>query len=497
MVYLIGAGPGDAGLMTCKGLEILKKADVVIYDDLGTPELMEFIPDSCMKIYVGKRTGKHSMPQDRINEIIIDSAKKYKTVVRLKGGDPFVFGRGGEEAEALGLAEIAYKIIPGVSSAIAVPEQCGIPVTHRGVARSFHVITGHTKDKDGYAKKEVRDYALSGGTGVFLMGIHNIKNIVNDLLECGMDENTPVAVISKGGCPGEMKITGRLSNICNIAEKSEIKTPAIIVVGETAAYDFVSRTGFPLASLHIGITGTKTIRNKLKNAFEELGARTYSLADMKVVKGPDADRFYDVINEIDKYDWIAFTSQNAIDIFFDTMKRNCIDIRRLANVKFAVVGNGTRDALMRNGIVADIMPEKYTTFELAKTLIAHMSPGEKLLLPRALQGSSDMTGELNRAGIHYDDLHIYDVRAEHTEAIRYLPDLDVITFVSSSGVKGFFDENEEYISIIKENNIKIAALGEITCNALKSYGLEADILPEKCDVEGLVSAVTVYNEKKV
>lgn len=510
MVYLVGAGPGDEGLITCKGMELIKNCDAIIYDNLGTFQLMEYVSNSCEKIYVGKRLGQHSKKQEEINEIIIDAAKRHKTVVRLKGGDPFVFGRGGEEIEALEAAGIKYQVVPGVTSAISVPAMCGIPVTHRGISRGFHVITGHTKDEEGFPKDEVLAFAKTKGTGVFLMGLKNLPAIADTLVEGGLGRETPAAVISKGCCPGEKVVRGNLSNISRLVEENKLETPAIIVVGETTEYEFICKNIGPLYGKHIGIVGTTALRNKLKSGLEKKGAKTYSLCNMQVVDGPDKDKFKKKLKDIDEYSYIAFTSQNAINIFFDALKEMDVDIRALARLKFAVVGAGTYEVLKAKGIKADLMPKEYTTRALAMKLASELSKEivdtktkeaqeetvksivgnkGKILLPRALQGSKELTRILDENNIAYDEYSIYDVVGEVTEAIDYLTGFDIITFVSASGVKAFFDANREYVDVVKNSDIKLACLGEVTRDALRNYGLEADIMPEKYDVQSLIEAI--------
>lgn len=515
MVYLVGAGPGDEGLITCKGMELIKNCDAIIYDNLGTFQLMEYVSNSCEKIYVGKRLGQHSKKQEEINEIIIDAAKRHKTVVRLKGGDPFVFGRGGEEIEALEAAGIKYQVVPGVTSAISVPAMCGIPVTHRGISRGFHVITGHTKDEEGFPKDEVLAFAKTKGTGVFLMGLKNLPAIADTLVEGGLGRETPAAVISKGCCPGEKVVRGNLSNISRLVEENKLETPAIIVVGETTEYEFICKNIGPLYGKHIGIVGTTALRNKLKSGLEKKGARTYSLCNMQVVDGPDRDRFKEKLKNLKEYSYVAFTSQNAINIFFDSLKEMDIDIRALARLKFAVVGAGTYEALKDKGIKADLMPDAYTTKALAMKLVdVHLQEiakdiasdftcvgsiingdaikdchRRKIMLPRALQGSKELTRILDENNIAYDEYSIYDVVGQVTEAIDYLTGFDIITFVSASGVKAFFDANREYVDVVKNSDIKLACLGEVTRDALRNYGLEADIMPKKYDVRSLIEAI--------
>lgn len=494
MVYLIGAGPGDPGLITVKGLEFIKQCDTIIYDRLGTGQLLEMVKPSCKKIYVGKQAGAHYRKQSEINDILVEEGRKCQMVVRLKGGDPFVFGRGGEEAEALLGAGIPFRIIPGITSAVAVPEVCGIPVTHRGTSRSFHVITGHKMQ----GSTEEYDYIRNQeGTSVFLMGLSRLPDIMKRLSLTGADIHTPVAVISKGTLPGQKIVRGDIENICRKVEEAKLESPAVIVAGENAAQKLTSPYTGPLQEINVGLVGTNKLREKLAVRINELGGQAYSVVDMRVEASEDREILRKELENIERYTWLAFTSQNTITLFFKWLKEWKIDARRIAHIKFAVVGTGTRDALMNEGYIADYMPEEFTTSALAKGLANVMKPGEKLLLPRAVQGSETMLKILKKGGVDYCEIPVYDVTGRRMESIKYLADINVLTFVSASGVKGFMDvlENERNT---KENiddimkNIHIAALGQVTEKALERVGYHADIVPETGDIEHLVHAISEY-----
>lgn len=508
MVYLLGAGPGDPELITVKGMELLKQCDAVVYDRLGTNQLLEFVPEHCEKIYVGKQAGFHYKKQGEINEILIKAAREHEIVVRLKGGDPFVFGRGGEEAEALKQEGIPFQLVPGITSAIAVPELAGIPVTHRNVARSFHVVTGHTMEDE---LSHIRNLE---GTTVFLMGLSHLEEIVKRLIEQGKDAFTPAVVISNGTLPGEQVVRGTLGSIVSLTNKANLESPAVIVVGETADYDFYSKETGVLAGRHIGVIGTRKLYTKIKNLLEQRGAKAYYLCEMKVTLTKYMEDLGKKVSNIEDYDWIGFTSQNAVSLFFEGLRKWKIDLRRLSHIKFAVVGSGTKQMLEQYGFHMDFMPKEYTTEAMAKELSEVMKEGERLLLPRARQGSVRMTEILDENGISYDAIPIYDVIGKYTENMKYFSDMDTVIFISASGVEAFFEQEEcgdtassegrltdqdirykkvALIKCIKEKQIKIACLGEVTENALKKYGLCADILPEINDVEGLIKALERRN----
>lgn len=521
MVYLIGAGPGDPGLITVKGLEFIKQCDTIIYDRLGTYQLLEMVKPDCRRIYVGKQAGSHYKKQPEINEILVEEGRKGNMVVRLKGGDPFVFGRGGEEVTALLEAGIPFQVIPGITSAVAVPEVCGIPVTHRGTSRSFHVITGHKRADAGIS--DDYDYIRNQeGTSVFLMGLNRLPQIMGRLVQTGAAENTPVAVISKGTMPGQQIVRGDIQTIADKVTEAKLESPAIIVVGENAALDFTAPNRGPLQNVHVGLVGTPKLREKMRVAIDALGGQSYSIVDMSVEQTEEKNRLRSALEHIEDYSWLAFTSQNTITLFFKWLREWNIDVRKLAHLKLAVVGAGTRDALRSEGYIADYVPGEYTTSALARGLANVMRDGEKLLLPRAVQGSETMLDILDQGGVAYEEIPVYDVVGRRMESIQYLNDLDVITFVSASGVRGFLDvldaeknsadmehtsddtdscgdhtDSSLKIHDIMEN-IHIAALGKVTEEALENAGYYADIVPEVGDIEHLISAIGdyYYREKR-
>lgn len=523
MVYLIGAGPGDPGLITVKGLEFIKQCDTIIYDRLGTYQLLEMVKPDCRRIYVGKQAGSHYKKQPEINEILVEEGRRGNMVVRLKGGDPFVFGRGGEEVTALLEAGIPFQVIPGITSAVAVPEVCGIPVTHRGTSRSFHVITGH-KRADIHRSDEggLDDYDYirnQEGTSVFLMGLNRLPQIMERLVQTGAEEHTPVAVISKGTMPGQRIVRGDIQTIADKVNEAKLESPAIIVVGENAALDFTAPNRGPLQNVHVGLVGTPKLREKMRVAIDALGGQSYSIVDMSVEQTEEKNRLRVALEHIEDYSWLAFTSQNTITLFFKWLREWNIDVRKLAHLKLAVVGAGTRDALKAEGYIADYVPDEYTTSALAMGLANVMNDGEKLLLPRAVQGSETMLDILDQGGVVYEEIPVYDVVGRRMESIQYLKDLDVITFVSASGVRGFLDvldaekKNCGVAHMLNDidscgdhtdntggslkihdimKNIRIAALGNVTEKALEKAGYHADIVPEVGDIEHLISAIGDY-----
>lgn len=489
-IYLVGAGPGDPGLITVKGLEKLKRCDAVVYDRLATEELLDVISTRCEKIYVGKEAGKHYKTQAEINDILISCARTHNIVVRLKGGDPFVFGRGGEEIEALRKYNIPYEVIPGVTSAVAVPECAGIPVTHRGVARSFHVITGHTGTSVGSPDYNYEVLAKMEGTLVFLMGLSNLGEIADHLIRAGKLANTPAAVISDGTTAYQKVVRGTLGTIEGIVKECNLYSPAIIVIGETAEHEYrYSSVDYK----QVGITATELLWEKLETGFEGLGMRPIPLCNMKVVPTKQMQELDEELKHLEKYQWILFTSQNAICLFFQEMKQQQIDFRVLGRLKFAVLGSGTAAKLLEYGIKADFIPSAYTISTLGEELVKIVKEKERVLIPRAVQGSKELTDILKREQIEFSDLAIYDVVGSMTKNIQCLKELDYLVFVSASGVTAFFEELQ-CRNLSLPAHIKIACIGKITeKRLLQKYG-KANIVATINDVEGLLDKIKAVEE---
>ena len=495
-VYLVGAGPGDPELITIKGVELLKNCDVVIYDRLASFQLLEYVRKDCIKIYVGKKAGNHSKTQDEINRIIVENALKYEKILRLKGGDPFVFGRGGEEIEELLKHDIPYEVIPGVTSAISVPESVGIPVTHRGASQSFHVITGHTKYMENQLTDNYETLAKLEGTLVFLMGLSNINKIIQNLINYGKDKSTPVAVISNGTMYNEKVVRGTLEDIVLKVSSENIVSPAIIVIGETARYTFAKKSIQPLAGLKVGITGTKTLRDKMEKGLSQFGAIVYSMCDMHIEETSEIEVLKRELFKLDKYQWVLFTSQNSIKIFFDKIDELQIDRRRLNCIKFAVIGSGTKDALKNYGYYADFIPSKFTTLNLANEFSSVINEEETVLIPRALQGSKDIIEIFVDKKVRFKEICIYDVKGKLTENSEYISEMDCLAFVSKSGVEAFFEGiKKEDIRLL--DNIKIACIGDITVDAVKRAKMNADIIASVYNTEGLIEAICNFKWKNI
>lgn len=490
-VYLVGAGPGDVGLITVKGLEKLQGCDAVVYDRLASDEFLSCVRPDCEKIYVGKQAGRHYKKQEEINRILVECAKRNPVTVRLKGGDSFVFGRGGEEIEALEEEGIPYEVIPGITSAVAVPECAGIPVTHRGISRSFHVITGHTRDSVGCPDYDYQLLAKLEGTLIFLMGLSNLGEIARELIKAGRKETTPAAVIANGTTIRQQEIRGTLSEIAKKAEESDVSSPAVIVIGETAARNY-RNTKQP--SLKAGIVATKALQKKLRQGFGRLGLETVPICEMEIVKTEQIKRLQEEIRRVTAYQWILFTSQNGVILFFEELRACGIDIRKLGAVKFAVLGSGTEERLRQYGIQADFIPSQYTVEALAREFAGKAGRNEKVLIVRAVQGSERLTEIFSRHQIAFLDLKIYDVAGRLTESADLLHSVDYLVFVSASGVQAFFDRIlEKGMSVPKR--VKIVCIGRITEQKLVEYYKQADIVAAVNDVDGVLKAVEEYREE--
>lgn len=487
-VYLVGAGCGDAELITWKGLKLLRTCDVVLYDDLVAPKLLEETKKDCELIFVGKRYGKHSLPQNETNALLIAKAKAGKCVVRLKGGDPFVFGRGGEEILALQAEDIPYQVVSGVTSSIAVPAAAGIPVTHRKTARSFHVITGHTAADGAITLTEHLDtLAQLEGTLVFLMGLHHLEQITAGLMQGGKDAEIPAAVISKGTTPEQKIVRAKLGTLAEQVRAANLEAPAVIVIGETAGMDFSGTIPRPLYGVQVGVTGTKSITGKLRDHLEGFGASVTEMDYSALVPYTENPALEAVLQEISAYPWAVFTSPNGVEIFFDFLKKRKFDVRKLAHLQFAVIGTGTAAALEKRGIYPAFLPEQYDVESLAKGLCKIAEKEEKILILRAEQGSEILTEVLDAAGMEYTDVKIYDILVD-AEKRRYAnekaQEMDFITFASGSGVRGFLEGGGSIPA-----GTKAVCIGASTARMLKKYGNEASIIAETFNVEGVVQAI--------
>ncbi len=492
-VWLVGAGPGDRNLVTQRCLSCIREADAVVYDSLATDALLNEARRDAELIYAGKRASSHYLRQEETNALLIRMAKEGKRVVRLKGGDPFIFGRGAEEAQELLEAGIEYEIVPGVSSCYGAPAYAGIPVTHRDYASSFHVITGH---EGSHKEKNVLDYATLAkeeGTLVFLMGLKNLPHIAASLIGHGKDPNTPAAVIQEGTTGRQKVAEGTLQNIAEKAEHAGIRTPAITVVGETVSLREALAwygTG-ALAGVRVLVTGTEKMARQQCRVLEAEGAEVISFS-LIYTEPLITEAFQAAMGELDRYSWAVFTSSNGVDIFFDCLLESGKDIRCLAGLKFAVIGEGTKKALAAKGIRADFVPTRYSSRDLSREWVPTLTEGDQVLLLRAEEASEELNRALREAGIRYQALSVYhtavDMRKSE-ELNRILPQVDYVTFASASAVKAF-------AAMTDGGNMKAKAvcIGPVTEKAAEAAGIRVHRSAVEYTAEG-IRDVLLYETK--
>ncbi len=494
-VYIIGVGPGDYKLMTLKAVECIGKADVLVYDRLVGSRVLSFAKEDAELVYVGKMPDNHAVPQGEINRILVEKALEGKTVARVKGGDPFVFGRGGEEAEALCNEGIEFEIVPGITSAIAVPAYAGIPVTHRDFCSSFHVITGHERPDKEESMLDYETLAKLEGTLVFLMGIRNLKAIAENLVRCGKDSLTPAAVIEKGTTSQQRLVSGTLADIAGKVEAAGIKSPAVTVVGKVAGLGekLAWLEKRKLSGKRILVTRAREQAGRLAGKIEEFGGEAIEVPTIRIT-GPDSFEAFDsALDRLDTFGWLVFTSTNGVQAFFRRMKTRHIDIRRLAGIKICAVGEATEGELSALGLNAEYVPESYNSESLLKGLLEKIVPGEKILLARADIAGSELPMLLKDSGMELEDLIVYKTVLNHNnrdEIIKIIEDgsVDLITFTSSSTVKNLVSIiGEENTAILA--NTRVACIGPVTAAAAQELGIRADIVADRSTIEGLIDKI--------
>lgn len=498
-VWLVGAGPGDPGLFTLKGKEVLSRADVVVYDALVGSGVLTMIPKDAELINVGKRSSNHLAPQETINRILVEEAKKGKRVVRLKGGDPFLFGRGGEEMELLKLEKIPCEVVPGVTSAIAVPAYNGIPVTHRDFCSSVHIITGHKKKDEKY-DIDFEALVRTKGTLVFLMGVKALPDIMKGLLENGCDPFMPAAILQKGTLAGQKRIVATVSTLEEEVERQGVETPAIIVVGKVCdlAQEFAWYEELPLAGKKILVTRPRELVSVMSRKLREKGAEVLELPAICTVPIPDNALLQKAIKELNTYQWLVFTSPSGVRIFFDELRAEKKDIRALAGLQIAALGSGTAKVLESHGLYPELIPEIFDGEALGKALAEKLSGTEKLLIPRAALGGRELIEELQKKGVVVDDIPTYDTLYETPGAVDEKAEFDAGTvdyavFTSASTVRGF----EQAVKGIDFSKVKAVCIGRQTKAAADALGMET-YMAEKATMDSVVACVEkLCSEKQI
>lgn len=490
-VYLVGAGPGDVGLLTLRGAEILRASDVVVYDALVNPELLEMAGDGSEKIYVGKRAGAHSLTQEEINEVLLQHARAGKSVCRLKGGDPFVFGRGGEEALACFEAGIAFEIVPGISSAIAAPAYAGIPVTHREVATSFAVVTGHTASADAPP-----DALPNADTLVFLMGVKALPLIVARLLARGDDPQKAVAVIRWGTRMEQETVVGTLETIQNEVQQAGLKAPALIVVGDVVLLRDKMRwfDNRPLWGQTVVVTRARQQASGLVSGLEKLGARVVQCPTIRVEALSETPELDAEIPLLMRQEWVVFTSANGVEQFFKRLGALSLDARAFGPALVAAIGPATSLALRKRGIRPDFVPESSISEAVAQGLLDSGAAGKRVLIVRAREGREVLEEKLREGGATVTSAPVYQTLPDNSNAsqVRGLMESGALTwvsFTSSSTVKNFVEALGAEFVAQHRSSFKVAAIGPVTAETARKFGLEPDVIASSASVESLAAAL--------
>ncbi len=501
-VYLVGAGPGDPKLITLRGKELLARADTIIYDYLANPLLLTFAKETVEKIYVGKKGGTRSeRHQDQINQEMIHAARAGKIVVRLKGGDPFIFGRGGEEAEALYDAEIPFEVIPGVTSAIAVPTYAGIPLTHRQMASSAVIVTGHedpTKEENQINWKVL---STACDTLVVLMGMGNLHGIVSRLIQNGRDPQTPIALIQWGTYPHQKTAVGTLKNIERRAKSSGIKPPVVMVIGTVVTLRdqmnwFESR---PLFGQKILVTRAKEQAHEFADLLSEQGAEVISFPTIKVVPPPNFTEMDRAILNIERYDTIIFTSANGVRAFWERLRYLGSDVRILKGISLCAIGPRTQEEIVRMGVRCDVIPSEFVAEGIIKALEKKGGfRGRRFLIPRAMEARELLPVEIRKRGGAVDLVPAYQTvlpdEREIDHALLNGP-LDMLTFSSASTVKNFVTcVDKKRMKILKKS--AVACIGPITAQAARACGFQVSVMPRAYTFPALTSAIIDFFNKK-
>ena len=469
-VWLVGAGPGDAGLFTRKGYDVLQQADVVVYDALVGDGVLTCVPRRARTIDVGKRAANHTMRQEDISRVLLDEALAGNKVVRLKGGDPFMFGRGGEELELLAAHGVPYEVVPGITSAIAVPAYNGIPVTHRDFTSSLHIITGHKREGADY-DIDFEALVRTKGTLVFLMGARSLPDIMAGLMDAGMDAGTPAAVLQEGTTAGQRRVVATVGTLAAQAAEARIAAPAIIIVGGVAALadQFGWYEKLPLAGCKVVVTRPAELVSTMADRLRALGAEVLEMPAIATVPIEGNEALGQALEDLPLYDWVVFTSPSGVRIFFEEMAKAGID-RRVFMADIAALGSGTAAELRKHGYIADLVPEEATGEALGALLAEVAEPGDKILIPRARIGNKALVEALSACEV--DDVPTYDTVALTGGFVDIATQFEqgrifCVAFTSSSGVRAFAEANPG----LDFAQVQAACIGEKTRATAESLGM--------------------------
>ena len=497
MVYLVGAGPGDPGLLTLRGAELLKRAEVLVYDALVNPGLVRLAPKSAEIIYAGKRSRDHAIPQNQLNDLLVQKAKEGRTVVRLKGGDPYVFGRGGEEAEQLVQAGVNFEVVPGISSVMAAANYAGIPLTHREHCSSFTVVTGHEDPAKPGSGVDWPWLAKEPGTKVILMGVERIRHIADELMQHGMPPETKVGMVRWGTTGQQTSIDGTLATIADLVEQKNFTAPAITIIGGVVSLRpklnwFEHR---PLFSQRIVVTRTREQASQLAHDLTELGADVLEIPTIRIEPPQDLSGLMDALLALGEYDWIVFTSPNGVASFFEYFFKGFEDIRAFGNLRIAAVGPATAAKLKELHLRVDAMPEEYLASKISDAISAFESVENlRILLMRAEVANPELPKKLEELGAIIDDIACYRTVPETEDlngaAARFLETgADWITFTSSSTVENFHARFDLHKIKQQFPQIKFASIGPETSKTLRTLGFEPTIEATEHNIPGLVDAL--------
>jgi uroporphyrinogen III methyltransferase/synthase len=496
IVYLVGAGPGDPGLITVKGRDCIAAADVIIYDYLAAPSLLKHASGNAELIYVGKKGGDHTLPQDEINALIVAKARENKVVTRLKGGDPFVFGRGGEEAEVLVEAGISFEIVPGVTSAVAAPAYAGIPLSHRKLTSTIAFVTGH---EDPAKEESTIDWATLArgiGTLVFFMGVKNLPRIVAELTRHGRSPQTPAAAVRWGTTPEQVTVSGTLGDIVARVQQAGLKAPAIIVVGEVVRLRerlkwFENR---PLSGKRIVVTRSRDQASGLIRALSDLGADCLECPTIQVVAPDDFGPLDRAIAELPAFDWVVFTSVNGVSWFFNRLFACGKDVRALGHLRTAAIGPATAEKLKAFGLSSDLVPETFRAEAIVAAFRNESIRGKKILLPRAQEARQILPEELGAMGADVREVAAYKTEQAAADVRQLMARLeeraiDLITFTSSSTVKNLkaLIPAERFTDLTR--GVPSACIGPITADTARQEGFEVRVEAPVYTIPGLVESI--------
>lgn len=496
-VYLVGAGPGDTGLVTKRALHLLSEADVVIYDHLANPALLSFCRGSAELIYAGKRAGEHALRQEEINALLVQHAQAGKSVVRLKGGDPFLFGRGGEEALALVQAGIPFEVVPGVTSAIAVPAYAGIPVTHRGIATSVHVFTAHEAAHKQESNLNWKAVAQLDGTLVFLMGVRTLEHVVEQLLRHGYPKDTPAALISWGTLPEQQVVTGTVEDIVQLAHEHNVAPPAVSVFGDVVKLRpnlrWVEQK--PLFGYRIALTRPKEQSLELAELLEHLGADSVITPTIQIQPRPLTEEIRAEILRLHSYEWVVFTSANGVNIFWKHMEHLGRDARAFSECRIAAIGDKTAEVLRSIGLRADAVPSRFVQESLAEVL--PVRPNDRVLIPRAAVARDALERLLTQRGAHVKVLPLYDTVPDEDGVRRLIDALRTkhvhgVVFTSASTV-------ESFAALVPGGSLQelmqgvlVASIGPLTSAALAKFGVQPTVEAKVHTTEHLANAIVEH-----